>query len=500
MEKIRSFWNYLTIKNKIRAFTISVFVAIIAALLFDVWIAIIFMGDFSVIMDENSKSGDLVSAISRETESFDVYIHGSDPTDIESWNKAVSSTEEAINAIPLNYTNLGEERYAQLLALNTAYKEYSNYRNQVITDYQSESMYISKLYTVYSMQEYLKMYAQRFFDATIMRGNERYHSLTPVVVSFPFVVIILGAVLFFVVTNISKMMDRSITVPVLKLANASRKIASNEFYIDDVTVENEDEIGELVSAFNKMKFATGEYISALEERREALDKLHAAELEALEVEKQLETMNLDLLKSQINPHFLFNTLNVIAGMANLEDAPTTEQMIEALSSLFRYNLKTQDKEAVLFQELKISKDYMYIQKMRFGERVQFEAQCDVDENTVIVPTFTFQPLLENAIIHGISPKVEGGKITVMVVREGDRLIIKVQDTGAGMEEEALLNIRKELKGGEDLKTDSDIVGIGLGNINRRIKKMYENSRFEIDSKKGEGTVITIDIPYKTIEA
>ena len=91
--------------------------------------------------------------------------------------------------------------------------------------------------------------------------------------------------------------------------------------------------------------------------------------------------------------FLFNTLNVIAGMANLEDAPTTEQMIEALSSLFRYNLKNQEKEALLFQELKIAGDYMYLQKMRFGSRVEYEVNCEVDEKTTVVPTFTFQPLL-----------------------------------------------------------------------------------------------------------
>ncbi len=494
MKRIRTFWETLTIKNKIKYFTVSVFVAIFAAILFDVWIVKLFMMDFNEIMEDNAGSGQIVNAINREIEAFDTYVHGSDPEDTAEWDQTVTATYDAIYGVSLSYNHLGAERYAILQSLRTAYETYCSYRNQVITDYQSESIYIDKLYDVYSMQSYLAIYAQRFVDVTMSEGNESYLELTPLVLSVPFLVAALGIVLFLVIIQISKMMNRSITEPVLKLASSSRKIAANDFFIEDVKVENQDEIGDLVTAFNKMKFATGEYIKALEEKREALDQLHVKELETLEVEKQLETMNLELLKSQINPHFLFNTLNVIAGMANLEDAKTTEQMIEALSSLFRYNLKTQAKETLLSQELKVSRDYMYLQKMRFGGRVEFEVECLVDENSVIVPTFTFQPILENAIIHGISPKVEGGKVFISIREQGDMLLIEVGDTGIGMDKETLESIRAQLAGGEDIALDKDIVGIGLGNINRRIRAMYPGSSFEIESEQDKGTTIKIELP------
>ncbi len=458
----------------------------------------LFIFDFNDIMEDNSKGGEIVTAISHEIESVDEYIRSTGEVDDLTWEKNVKATHDAIYAVSLDYAHLGDNRFAQLQALRCAYEVYCSYRNQVITDYHSENIYVDKLYDVYSMQKYLSDYAQRFVESTMLEGNADYRRLLPVVTRVPFIAAILSVVLLLVVVQISTTLNESVTKPVLKLANASRKIAANDFFIDDVEVDNKDELGDMVTAFNKMKFATGEYIKAMEEKREALDQLHVQELENLEIEKQMETMNLELLKSQINPHFLFNTLNVIAGTANLEGAGTTEQMIEALSSLFRYNLKTQAKEALLSQELKISGDYMYLQKMRFGSRVEFDIKCEVDESGVIVPTFTFQPLLENAIIHGISPKVEGGKVMVWIRREDDNLLIDVSDTGAGIKEETLLNIQKQLLSGEDTIIDADVVGIGLGNVNRRIRGMYEGAFLTIDSTIGEGTTIRICIPFKEV--
>ncbi len=489
MKKVKNFWKNLTIKNRIKFFSASVFIAILAALLFDVWIIKLFMVDFNYIMEDNSRSGELISAINKEIDVFDIYVHSLDPANDIEWQDAVRETKNTFAKVPLDYGRLRDERYAQLFSLKTAYDEYCKARDQVISDYQSDTMYVSQLYNVYAMQSYMVQYAEKFI------GNKRYRELMPIVVSVPFLVAAIGLIIFLMIYYISRMMNRSITVPVMKLASASRKIAANDYNIDDVVVDNKDEIGDLVSAFNKMKFATGEYIRALEDKREALDQLHAQELENLEIEKQLETMNLELLKSQINPHFLFNTLNVIAGTANLEDAHTTEQMIEALSSLFRYNLKNQAKETLLSQELKISRDYMYLQKMRFGNRLEFEIESDVDENSVIVPTFTFQPLLENCVIHGISPKVDGGKVYVRVQHSDNWLNIEIGDTGVGISDDKLLEIRKSISEGGNLTKNDGAVGIGIGNISRRIKAMYESASFEIDSKLGEGTVITINIPF-----
>lgn len=291
--------------------------------------------------------------------------------------------------------------------------------------------------------------------------------------------------------NLANLLHRTLITPIVNLVSFSKRIASNDFYIEDLEVENKDEMGDLVKAFNKMKFATSEYINTLEENRETLDLLHKEELEKLEIEKRLESTKLELLKNQINPHFLFNTLNVIGGMANLEEADTTEKMINALSSLFRYNLKTPDAETTLAQELRIARDYMYLQQMRFGSRIEYTMNCEVDMDTILVPTFTFQPLIENAIIHGISKKEEGGKIDVHIWEEDQFLMITVADTGIGMTQDDLSALRNAFQNG-----DTQRIGIGLGNIYKRIVSMYQNGNLEIDSIRGEGTTITITIPQQ----
>ena len=173
-------------------------------------------------------------------------------------------------------------------------------------------------------------------------------------------------------------------------------------------------------------------------------------------------------------------------------AETTEKMIRALSALFRYNLKNQDTEVCLSQELKIMEDYMYLQQMRFGDRITYRKDCSVDADKVIVPAFTFQPLVENAIIHGLSKKEEGGTVRVHIWQKDGFTFITIGDNGLGMDEAALMHLRGELEK-EDGKT-----GIGLGNIFRRIRAMYQDGNVEIYSKKDVGTVVKIQIRHKEV--
>lgn len=184
-------------------------------------------------------------------------------------------------------------------------------------------------------------------------------------------------------------------------------------------------------------------------------------------------------------------------------------MINTLSRLFRYNLKTQTSIMPLEQEVKIMDDYMYLQQMRFGQRIKY--MCDVDNSSLdeLVPAFVLQPLIENAIIHGLSSLSEGGLIYVRGFKKDDKMWLSIADTGVGIEKDKLDSIRKYLDNifalpdtetaasseNDSNYADSEInrktVGVGIGNIAYRVKGMYNNSGMKIYSRKNHGTVIQI---------
>ena len=448
--------------------------------------------DFNGILQDNAKCSELIQALEQESTLFESYMRNPDTEKKEALERSMKRTKHAVYDLPFQYRRIGELRYAKTWSIRSSYEVYCTKRDAILSMEDNVTDYVSRLYEVYDMQDYLKDYAGTLMNYTIEEGDVSYQKKVPTLISVPLVVIFAGILLLFGIAEMAALMKETIMAPIFKLVHASQKIAANDFFIRDVEVDNKDELGELVRAFNKMKFATGEYIQALEEKRKTLDLLHEEELEKLETEKRLEMTKLELLKSQINPHFLFNTLNVIGGMASLEEAETTEKMIRALSALFRYNLKNQDTEVCLSQELKIMEDYMYLQQMRFGDRITYRKDCSVDADKVIVPAFTFQPLVENAIIHGLSKKEEGGTVRVHIWQKDGFTFITIGDNGLGMDEAALMHLRGELEK-EDGKT-----GIGLGNIFRRIRAMYQDGNVEIYSKKDVGTVVKIQIRHKEV--
>lgn len=268
---------------------------------------------------------------------------------------------------------------------------------------------------------------------TVEDGTRRYETLRPLFALIPGAAVLFGAAAVAGVRRLNRTADQNLVRPVVELARDSARIAAGDFDGPMVKALGEDEIAQLIRAFYHMKGATRGYIAALKDKHEA--------------EKQLDAVRLQMLKNQINPHFLFNTLNMIASMAQVEDAATTEQMITAMSRLFRYNLKSTDSVMPLERELKVVSDYMYLQQMRFGKRLRFTSDCPDDTLDHLVPSFALQPLVENAIVHGISAQKEGGKIHIRARRADGRLWLWVSDTGCGMAEERLAQIRGALAAG-----------------------------------------------------
>lgn len=490
---IRGIWLGLSLKKKLGIYVCLVILVIGISAAFSFFLMDFALGNFNVILDDNSRCYDFQEAMEQESRAFENYIRDRSRENGEQYEMACQRSELSLRQLPYDYSLIGAERYGRTWSVCNAYEKYQSSRDEFVLRDQRDGEYIESLYQIYAMQGYLRTYARQLLQLTMVEGDASYQRQVPVYYRIPYLILLGSVALIGAITLLTRILSHGVVDPMEKLADATRKIAVNDFTGEDLAVDNQDEMGEMVRAFNKMKHATEGYIQTLMKNHEISELLHREEMEKIRMEKRLEAARLELLKSQINPHFLFNTLNIIACMAKLEDASTTERMITSMSNLFRYNLKTTEQIVPLGQEIRVVRDYMYIQQMRFGDRIQYDCQLLVDEMAVKIPAFTLQPLVENAIVHGIGKKEQGGTVYLRVRRKQNRVIVLVADTGVGMDEEKRRNLEEALE-----KSHTAKVGIGLGNIYQRIHAMYRDGEMRIYSRKGQGTVIWLEIPQEEI--
>lgn len=488
-EYIRKHWLGISLKKKLGIYVCLVILVILVSVLFSFLLMDFALGNFNTILDDNSRCYNFQEAMEQEASAFQAYTRNRTRDYAERYEESCRKAEQSLRELPFDYQTIGAARYGRTWNIRNAYENYCISRDELLEKSSEDERYIQKLYQVYSMQEYLQIYARQLLQLTMAAGDGNYQRQVPFFYGMPYWILALSVVMIGTMCFLTRLLSHAVVDPMEMLADATRKIAVNDFSGQDLTVENQDEMGEMVQAFNKMKHATKGYIQTLMTNHEISELLHKEAMERMEAEKQLEEARLDLLKSQINPHFLFNTLNIIACMAKLEDAYTTEKMITSMSNLFRYNLKTTEQTVPLNQELKVVQDYTYIQKMRFGSRIRYDCCIKVDGSAVRIPAFTLQPLVENAIVHGIAKKEQGGRVFLKVWKKGEMLVISVADTGMGMEEELKRQVLEALK-----NRNTSMVGIGLGNIYQRIHTMYPGGWMKIYGKKERGTVIQIGIP------
>lgn len=199
-----------------------------------------------------------------------------------------------------------------------------------------------------------------------------------------------------------------------------------------------------------------------------------------EQQRLLLEARLEALASQINPHFLFNTLNSVASLIRV-NPEQARAMVNRLARIMRGRLRNQDHFAPLREELDFVEDYLSIELVRFGDKLKVVKQIDPATLDWFVPSMLLQPLIENSIKHGISSKVSGGTITLSTSNLGGRLFVVVEDDGVGIPEAELAGILSR--------------GIGVSNVKERLQVLYRNDyRMTIDSQPGRGTRIEIEIP------
>jgi sensor histidine kinase YesM len=425
---------------------------------------------------------------------FDKYFSTKSAQDLDNYKK---NYLYAINKLNLFKNVMDEDTQTNLKDLSNVINNYHIDGEKAIKEFNDlgRSEEVFKLFNdTKQIADYSKEYIRRLNNSYLEYNDIVYKNLRDKTSANRVIITIftLFTTLFSII--FSAVFSRMITVPIRELAISAEEIAGGNFEIQNMNPAGMYEIDALRAGFNKMVTEIKLLIEKMKEKAVIEKKLDEQEMKNLIVENMLRESQLKTLQSQINPHFLFNTLNTISQTSVFEEAYETEKLINAVSELLRYSLNMIDRLSKVEAEISIIKQYVYIQETRFKDRVKFNIITDKSLNDVQIPGMILQPLVENAFMHGIESLEEGGVINVTVERLGgteDYCVIKVEDNGIGITNKKLESILK----GNDNNAENNRPGIGVKNVIKRLRLMYANQDvFSIESNLGKGTTIYIKIP------
>ncbi len=339
--------------------------------------------------------------------------------------------------------------------------------------------------------EYIQSAVYRLNDMQFHSNSQNYRILLNSLNYMELVssgVMILAAVISLIILML---LNRTIMEPLSLLARSANEVAAGNFDVELSDTGKRDEVGVVTHAFVKMIRSVREYIRQTKESMEKEQRMMERELL---METHLKDAQLKYLQAQINPHFLFNSLNAGAQLAMMEDAEKTSVFIEKMADYFRYNVSKTSETATLAEEIEAVDNYVYILNVRFAGDIHYEKNILPGVEEVRLPSMILQPIVENAVNHGIRNVEWEGHIWLTVDAVGERLRVTVRDNGQGMTES---RIREVLSGGARASGgEQDSTGIGMDNVIKRLELFFgETGLLDIRSGgPGKGTEIRILIP------
>lgn len=289
--------------------------------------------------------------------------------------------------------------------------------------------------------------------------------------------VLTAIVLVIVALLFSRFMARSITLPIQKLTASMKKVQEGDFSVSDVVLDSRNEIGSLTKSFDVMTHR--------------IQDLMAQNVHEQEEKRKSE---LKALQSQINPHFLYNTLDSIIWMAEGKKYEEVVLMTASLARLLRQSISNEDEVVPIANEVEYARGYLTIQKMRYKDKMEY--QIDVEPEILHIPLIklVLQPVIENAIYHGLKYKESKGLLIVKGFMKDGNVVLQVIDDGVGMDQETLAHIY------DRHKVNYHSNGVGVYNVQKRLQLYYgEAYGITYQSEKGKGTIATITIPGRQEE-
>lgn len=345
------------------------------------------------------------------------------------------------------------------------------------------------------LYEYICTYIYSLNNEQFMENTGSYKILSLSLRYTEYVSLTILLVIAFCNIVIITIITKSITKPIRRLAEKANQVAKGNLEVQLVEVRTHDEIAVVGKAFNKMVISLKEYINQI---KDSMEKERQMKEKELMMETHLKDAQLRYLQAQINPHFLFNTLNAGAQLAMMEEADRTYEYIQNVAEFFRYNVKKNKETVTLEEEIELVDNYIYILNVRFSGDIHYEKRIKEEVkgqlSRIQIPSMILQPIVENCINYGIRNIEWQGLVVLSVYERENYVCISIKDNGIGISKEMLSNIMNSRLKESDVSTDSN--GVGLNNVISRLRLFFDDEdAFEILSD-GEnlGTEVIISIP------
>jgi sensor histidine kinase YesM len=285
-------------------------------------------------------------------------------------------------------------------------------------------------------------------------------------------------------------MTLDISRPIHELAQSLLRFAEGKLDLPPIERRRRDEISTLLESFNLMTERIRGLVEEIRRKSELESELKAGEIRALELSNALKQSELETLQARINPHFLFNTLNTIATLADIEEGTRTKAAVGSLAALLRAQLDSARGWVAVKEELESAEHYLRLQEIRFGARLRHELELGTGAAGLRLPGMTLQPFVENAVIHGLEPLERGGRVRIVARVEGEELVVEIEDDGIGFDP-----ARPAAGGpGETLSEVEARRHEGMANVMRRLELLYGRQSVFVTSALGSGTRVTIRVP------
>lgn len=486
-------WNKLSVQSK---FMLSFFFPMVLILVMNLYMFInvnSMMKKVDEIYISNVSLNELAGQLTEVQDSMTEYLENKGSTALSEYYRADSEYRGLIEVIKDTPMTSG----INVMEKNIYYQseEYLQVVNEIIQAKRGRNVekyksgYEDAVVMYTDLQNCIFSLNNEQFKSNTVTYNALLSSLKYVEILSITILIVIAAVNIIVLFFLT----RSMVAPLIDLSHAANKVAKGDFDVQLEEQNGDDEIGVVSSAFIKMVSSIQQYINEITEsmHRESEMKEHE-----LVMENRMKEVQLQSLQAQINPHFLFNTLNAGAQLAMMEGAESTTEYISNMADFFRYNLKKIDRDATIEEEINLVDRYIYILNVRFTGEINYEKIIDESVIRTKVPSMILQPIVENAVNYGIRDIDWSGKITLKVYSEDNNVCLSVKDNGIGMEQSKIDKILSGEATGTKDETQAASNGIGLANVIERLR-IYtgrEDVMSILSEGKNKGTEFIIRIP------